>query len=376
MNQDYFVCRELPDDASYEEAYWGVVTDPDGNVRDRRLERERYLDDMAVELAFINALPAGRMLDVGCGLGFLLSGVAAEWERHGVEVSAFAAEHASHYGNIFHGGLEDAGYPDEHFDLVVIYHVIEHVRNPQALLKEIRRILKPDGWLILGTPDFDSGAARRFGNNYRMLHDITHISLFSNDSMHRFLRDHGLRIERVEYPYFDTRYFNQDSLLALFDTSKVSPPFYGNFMTFYCCREELPELKESVQGLSNYLSCEGKALRDFQRACTEALASMLDHGGVLYVQGEGMLRPVACRLADRLAGEGVGVSLRENTSVSVQTEACIVLAYVDALRVTLKIPNLGVRELLLACPEDYLLMTLLFEEVLARIDFARGSDAH
>src|SRR5690606_21592077 len=125
-------------------------------------------------------------------------------------VSEFAIEHASHYGHIYQGCLENAEYPDQHFDLVVIYHVIEHVQNPQKLLKEIRRILKPHGWLILGTPDFDSGAARRFGENYRMLHDTTHISLFSNDSMHRFLRDHGFRIEWVEYPYFETRYFNQD----------------------------------------------------------------------------------------------------------------------------------------------------------------------
>ncbi|WP_313131749.1 class I SAM-dependent methyltransferase [Stutzerimonas nitrititolerans] len=368
MSQNYFVRRELPVGASYEEAYWGVVKDPDGNVRDRRLERERYLGDIKVELAFINALPAGRMLDIGCGLGFLLSGVADSWERHGVEVSEFAIEHASHYGHIYQGCLENAGYPDQHFDLVVIYHVIEHVQNPQKLLKEIRRILKPDGWLILGTPDFDSGAARRFGENYRMLHDTTHISLFSNDSMHRFLRDHGFRIEWVEYPYFETRYFNQDNLLALLDTSKVSPPFYGNFMTFYCQREALPELKERVQGLSNYLSCEGEVLRLFQQDCTEALTSMLESGLSLCFQGKGAMRPIAGLLADRLAELGSTAIYQADTALPAQTMANIVLTYTDgALRVTLPALGLPTRDAVLACPEDLLLLAMLFEDMAARV---------
>ena len=67
-----------------------------------------------------------------------------------------------------------------------------------------------------------------------MLHDPTHISLFSNDSMHRCLRDVGFRIDRVDYPYFETHWFNRSDLLRMLDAEGVSPPFYGNFMTFYC----------------------------------------------------------------------------------------------------------------------------------------------
>ncbi|MFV0371500.1 MAG: class I SAM-dependent methyltransferase [Azonexus sp.] len=364
MSQDYFVRRELPTGASYEEAYWGVITDPDGKVRDRRLERERYLADMQAELSFINALPAGRMLDVGCGLGFLLSGVATGWERHGVEVSAFAAGHAVHHGRIFQGKLEDAAYPAEHFDLVVLYHVIEHVDDPLALLKEIRRILKPGGWLILGTPDFDSGAARRFGANYRLLHDITHVSLFNNESMHRFLRDQGFCIERVEYPYFETRYFNEDSLLALFDTSRISPPFYGNFMTFYCRLEALPELKEKAQGLSNYLSANGEAIRVFQQDCAEALIALSKRGLPLRFQGEGALLPSALSLADKLTQ--AAVSATQPTAAPEPTATTTLSWAQGALRVTLQAPGATARELALACPQDLLLFTLLFEDVAAR----------
>ena len=79
-------------------------------------------------------------------------------------------------------------------------------------------------------------AARRYRERYRLLHDPTHISLFSNDSMHRFLRDHGFRIERVRYPYFEGRHFNQANLTRLLEGEGISPAFYGNFMTFYCER--------------------------------------------------------------------------------------------------------------------------------------------
>ncbi|NQU05220.1 MAG: class I SAM-dependent methyltransferase [Calditrichaeota bacterium] len=234
--ESYFTRRKQTKTPDYEESYWGVVKDPDGIERDRLAEREKHLEDVKEELDFLNSLPIGRILDVGCGLGYLLSGLKSGWEKHGIEVSKFACEHASQFGNIHHGDLISRSYPDEHFDVVVMHHVIEHIDDPVREVKEIGRILKQGGHLLLGTPDFDSGCARRFGENYRLLHDKSHVSLFTNDSMHRFLRDHGFQINHVGYPFFETRYFTKENLERLFDTTKISPPFYGNFMTFYCQR--------------------------------------------------------------------------------------------------------------------------------------------
>jgi 2-polyprenyl-3-methyl-5-hydroxy-6-metoxy-1,4-benzoquinol methylase len=232
--QDYFMKREPKKQIDYEQEYWGTVVDPDGNVRHRDQEREKHLANIKEEIDFLNGLEPGRILDIGCGMGFLLSGLNPGWERYGVEVSRLAAENASKWGNIHIGELAGAGYQDDFFDMVVMYHVLEHMEDPISAIIEVRRILKPEGILLLGTPDFDSGCARRFGKNYRLLHDDTHISLFTNDSMHRFLRDYGFIIDSVKYPFFDTPYFTQENLMRLFDTSKISPPFYGNFMSFYC----------------------------------------------------------------------------------------------------------------------------------------------
>ena len=89
---------------------------------------------------------------------------------------------------------------------------------------------------MLETPNFDSAAFRLFGEKFRLLNDPTHISLFTNESMTRLLNDQGFKIERIEYPYFDTEYFNKKNLLKMLNYKKgnISPPFYGSVMFFVC----------------------------------------------------------------------------------------------------------------------------------------------
>jgi SAM-dependent methyltransferase len=232
---DYYV--SLPPRAHQEpDTYWSPTTDPDGHSRNRLNEEESrgYLANIRQELKFIEGLKPGKILDIGCGPGWLLSAVDPAWEKYGIEPSRTAGAIAAAHAHIEIGNFEDAVSDNKAFDLIVMYHVIEHMQNPVDALKSVHSMLYPKGHLILGTPDFDSGAARRYEANYRLLHDPTHISLFSNDSMHRLLRDIGFKIEKVEYPFFDTSYFTRKSLLRLLSPHGISPPFYGNFMTFYC----------------------------------------------------------------------------------------------------------------------------------------------
>ena len=238
-SKDYYISLERDNDISYEDKYWGHIIDPDGvkRTRDTDTERKQYLADNQCELSYISKLLPGRVLDIGCGLGWILSVISDEWEKYGVELSKFASDKANNHAQILTGAFTENNFIDNWFDLIIMSHVIEHIEDPVDNIKEVSRILKKRGSLILATPDFDSGCARLFGNNYRLLNDSTHISLFSNDSMHRFLRDNGFNILKVDYPYFNTRHFNEDNLLRLFDNKSISPAFYGNFMTFYCVKE-------------------------------------------------------------------------------------------------------------------------------------------
>ena len=101
----------------------------------------------------------GKILDVGCGPGeFLSFAKKAGWETFGTEISAFAAAHATkQFGlNVFTGDLKDANFADNTFDIVTIWHVLEHMPDPSATLREINRIIKPSGVLVIAVPNLNN----------------------------------------------------------------------------------------------------------------------------------------------------------------------------------------------------------------------------
>ena len=215
--------------------YWGKVLDPDKKIRNRISLKEKKLfkENILNELNFIKKINIGKVLDIGCGPGWFLSFLNSKWNKIGIEPSYTAYLESKKIFKTYNNNFEDVKLKKNSFNLIIMHHVIEHISNPEIIIKKIYDLLKINGYLIISTPDFDSGCARRFKNKYRLLNDKTHISLFTNDSMHRFIRDHKFKIKKVDYPFFETRYFNNKNLFRLRDIKKISPPFYGNFMTFY-----------------------------------------------------------------------------------------------------------------------------------------------
>ena len=99
-----------------------------------------------------------RLLDVGCSAGlFLNEARSAGFTVQGVELSPQSSEFArSHFGLDVHTGLLDtAPYEAESFDVITLFDVIEHVPDPLAELKAIRKLLKPGGLLLQSTPNID-----------------------------------------------------------------------------------------------------------------------------------------------------------------------------------------------------------------------------
>lgn len=97
----------------------------------------------------------GRLLEVGCAHGFLLDHLKKrQWKVKGLEVSPLAAKYAiDELGlDVYCGKLEDADYEDDSFDIVLLLDVLEHLHRPFETLKEIGRVLAPEGVLVVQCP--------------------------------------------------------------------------------------------------------------------------------------------------------------------------------------------------------------------------------
>ena len=145
-------------------------------------------------------------LDVGCGDGRYLEmmiGQGAEVSRtHGVELDAGAVQAAKAKGlNVIQSRIEDVRELEpSSFDLITMFHVIEHVARPDEVIARLRGLLRVGGRLALETPNFDCLDARLSGKRYwGGYHTPRHWHLFTSTSLQRLLRAHGFEIERQRY---------------------------------------------------------------------------------------------------------------------------------------------------------------------------------
>ena len=139
----------------------------------------------------------GRVLDVGCGRGTILNQMAeAGFESHGFELSRDAAEGLHPAVQLTVGSdLTTAEYPDDHFDLITAWHVLEHVSDPRSTLAEMQRILKPGGRIAIAVPNFGSLQAKLFGAAWFHLDLPRHLFHLSADNLRQLFRKCALEVE-------------------------------------------------------------------------------------------------------------------------------------------------------------------------------------
>ncbi len=145
---------------------------------------------------------SGRILDVGCGNGAALLALKkrGSWELHGVEIDAAAAERARKLGlPVQTGELTDCTFPEASFDLIRMGHVIEHARDPLAILRRAYALLKTGGVLFGETPNTDCLDFRLFGRYWGALHVPRHIVLFDDANLRRALAESGFRDVRMSW---------------------------------------------------------------------------------------------------------------------------------------------------------------------------------
>lgn len=153
-----------------------------------------------LEVMRIQASETGRLLDVGCGGGaFLRRMRKAGWTVTGTEPDAKAAARlAAQEGfPVYYSLIDMVQAREQHFDVIVLSHVIEHLPDPIHTLTQLRSLLNADGRLLLTTPNALSLGSRIFGASWRGLEPPRHFNVFSPASLRQALELAGFHIKRI-----------------------------------------------------------------------------------------------------------------------------------------------------------------------------------
>jgi 2-polyprenyl-3-methyl-5-hydroxy-6-metoxy-1,4-benzoquinol methylase len=159
------------------------------------------------KLDLINSLQPskGKILDIGAGTGDFLS-VAKQngWQTIGVEPSDKAKAIALKKEVSF---VEDTAELENHsFDVITMWHVLEHVPNLDKQIKELKRLLKPNGSLIVAVPNFKSFDAKYYGTFWAAYDVPIHFWHFSKKAIKSLFEKERMELEKVLPMKFDSFY--------------------------------------------------------------------------------------------------------------------------------------------------------------------------
>ena len=161
-----------------------------------------------------------RVLDVGCGRGQLLRAFQqAGSDVTGTEFSDDACRFACEKLKIpvRVGLLHEINFPDASFDVVTMWHVLEHVSDPRPTLAEVARILRPGGIFMVAVPNFGSPEARLTKAGWFHLDMPRHLSHHTRESLARILSEAGMAPKWFSFlaPEYDSFSFTQSLLNRL-----------------------------------------------------------------------------------------------------------------------------------------------------------------
>jgi SAM-dependent methyltransferase len=184
----------------YDEGYWRSPAARDRGYTDYRADEALYLRTFRRRLAILrrHAPRPGRVLDVGCAAGFFLRVMQEKgWDVTGIEPSdaiRSRAEELVGKQRIRGGRLEDARFPAASFDLVTMWDVIEHLPDPLLVLAEVRRVLVPEGRLVLETQNVASLTARLLGRRWQHYKHAEHLFHFDPRTLASTLERAGFEV--------------------------------------------------------------------------------------------------------------------------------------------------------------------------------------
>lgn len=189
-------------DTFYPMGYWWYRSGRVSTLEQAYREWVVKMDQLAfLKRAMSGSAPAS-LLDIGCGGGtFVKLATLAGYDAYGLEQSPEALSIARKVipGRVFSGGLqqfEDAG---RRFEVISLFHCLEHLTEPFPYLKRVRKLLTRPGSLIVQVPNVDSLQARILGRRWYGLDCPRHVNNFTADSLLHLLGRCGYRVQYVRH---------------------------------------------------------------------------------------------------------------------------------------------------------------------------------
>ena len=151
---------------------------------------------------------SGRLLDIGCGTGeFAGIMLEAGWQVQGVEPYPAARESAiARFGVPVADVPEQASLPDKAYDVITLWHVLEHAHDVNRSFRELERLLAPGGTVLIGVPNCTCYDAGFYREQWAAYDTPRHLFHFSPDTMRRLAAKHGFAVTAIRPLLFDPLY--------------------------------------------------------------------------------------------------------------------------------------------------------------------------
>lgn len=158
----------------------------------------------------ISGLSVGKMLDIGCGVGdFLVYAQKQGWAVQGIEPSDDARKIAeSRLGFPPKDPSEYASFADHSFDVITMWHVLEHVDDLHFQTSEIIRLLKPGGRLIIALPNFQSFDCQYYKDKWAAWDVPRHLNHFAPDTLRGIFTSIGFEVIDTQKLIWDSYYIS------------------------------------------------------------------------------------------------------------------------------------------------------------------------
>lgn len=158
------------------------------------------------KLKLINSQSSkGKLLDIGAGTGdFLMVAKNDGWQITGIEPSEKAKGIAINKGVNFAESL--SALESKSFDVITMWHVLEHVPNLDEYIAELKRLIKPTGTIVIAVPNFKSFDANFYGRHWAAYDVPRHIWHFSKTAIEKLFAEKEMKLVEVLPMKFDSYY--------------------------------------------------------------------------------------------------------------------------------------------------------------------------